>query len=98
VDFSAFKMADAEVFGVSVDSVWTHLAFKKSLGVDYDLLADFNPKGAVAKQFGLYKEEAGITSRATVVVDKAGKVAFVHEEALGEGRDNKKILEALSKL
>ena len=92
-DLQQFEQLGAQVLGISVDSVWTHGAFAKSLGVTYPLLADFHPKGAVAKAYGLYVEEKGITKRATVVVDKSGKVSWVKEH--GEQRDNKELLEAI---
>ena len=82
---------DAQVLGVSVDSAWTLAAFKKDLGLTYPLLADFHPKGAVAKQYGLYLEESGITARATVIVGKDGKVAFVKVQQLPDPRDSNEI-------
>ena len=89
-----FETADAQVLGISVDSAWTHQAFAKQLEVTYPLLADFHPKGGVAAQYGLYNSQKGVTKRATVVVDKAGKVAWVQEHA--EQRDDKSILDALA--
>ncbi len=97
-DASALDGGNAQVIGISVDSKWAHLAFAKQMGLTYPLVADFNPRGAVAEKYGLYKEKLGFTARATVIVDKAGKVAFVHEEDLGKGRDNKEILAALKRL
>jgi peroxiredoxin len=97
-DLSSIDGAGAQVLGVSVDSKWTHAAFAKHVGLKYPLLADFHPKGAVAQSFGLFKELLGFASRATVIVDKAGKVAYVKETPLGEQRDNKEILEAVRKL
>jgi peroxiredoxin len=97
-DLPDFEGADTQVLGVSVDSHHSHREFKKSLGMKYPLLADFHPKGATAEKYGLYKADLGFTARATVVVDKNGKVAWVHEEELGKPRDNKAILEALKKL
>jgi mycoredoxin-dependent peroxiredoxin len=94
-DLKQFDALGAQVLGISVDSAWTHAAFAKSLGVTYPLLADFHPKGAVAKAYGLYMDERGIAKRATVVIDKAGKVSWVKEH---EGqRDNKELLEAIRK-
>lgn len=95
-DIGALEGAGAEVIGVSVDSAWTHLAFKKSLGISYPLVADFHPKGAVAATYGLYEADKGFTSRATVVVDKQGKVTYAENHGLGTARDNKKILAALA--
>lgn len=63
---------------MSVDSRYCHDNWAKSMGgVTYPLLADFNPKGEVAKAYGLYLENAGITDRATVIVDKDGIVRHV---------------------
>ncbi len=97
-DFSEFVAAGAQVLGVSVDSVWTHLAFAKQMALGYPLLADFQPRGEVAKKYGLFAEDKGTTARATVVVDKGGKVAWVEEHERTQARDNKAILEALAKL
>ena len=88
--------ANAQVLGISVDSAWTHQAFAKQMGINYPLLADFHPKGEIAAKFGLYNEGRGMTKRATVIVDKTGKVAFTQEH---EGqRDDKVILAELAKL
>jgi len=93
-DTVKFESADAQVLGISVDSAWTHQAFAKQMEVTYPLLADFHPKGAVAEQYGVYNADKGVTRRATILVDKAGKVAWAQEHA--EQRDDKSILEALS--
>jgi len=88
--------AHAQVLGISVDSAWAHQAFAKQMGIGYPLLADFHPKGEIASKFGLYNAERGMTKRATVIIDKAGKVAFTQEH---EGqRDDKVILDELAKL
>ena len=97
-DFSELEKAGAQVLGISVDSTWTHMAFAKHLKIGYPLLADFLPRGDVAAQYGLFLAEKGITARATVIVDKAGKVAWVKEQQIPEARDNKAILEELRKL
>jgi peroxiredoxin len=97
-DLSELEQAGAQVLGISVDSKWTHLAFAKQMGLKYPLLADFQPRGAVAAKYGLYLEPAGITARATVIVDKAGKVAWVHQEEIPKARNNKDILEQLRRL
>jgi len=97
-DLPKLEAADAQVLGISVDSAWTHHAFAKSMGIGYPLLADFHPKGEVAKKYGLYEAERGFTSRATVIVDKKGKVAWAQDHGLGTARDDSAILEALQKL
>jgi mycoredoxin-dependent peroxiredoxin len=97
-DFSEFEKAGAQVLGISVDSVWAHMAFAKQMGLTYPLLADFQPRGEVASRYGLYLAEKGITARATVLVDKQGKVAWVKQEEVSKARDNKVILAELAKL
>ena len=70
-----FRAAHTQVLGVSVDSVYCHLNWAKDLGgISFPLLADFHPKGEVARAYGLYLEGAGITDRATVLIDAAGVV------------------------
>lgn len=97
-DLSKLDAANAQVLGISVDSAWTHQAFAKAMGIAYPLLADFHPKGKVAQQYGLWEAERGFTSRATVIVDKAGKVAWTQNHGLGNARDDNAILAALAKL
>jgi peroxiredoxin len=97
-DFSDFEHAGAQVLGISVDSAWTHAAFVKQLGLKYPLLADFNPRGDVAAKYGLFLADKGITARATVIVDKAGKVAWVQQQEIPQARANAQILEQLAKL
>ncbi len=94
----AFQGADAQVLGISVDSSWTHAAFKKELGLTYPLLSDFNPRGEVAKKYGLFLDESGITARATVIVDKRGKVAWVKVQQIPEPRANRELFAALRSL
>jgi len=71
-----FEILDAEVLGVSVDSVWSHKAYAEKMGIKYSLLADFHPKGAMSEKYGVYLGEKGITGRAIFIVDKTGKVAW----------------------
>jgi peroxiredoxin len=97
-DLPEFDGTTAQILGISIDSTWTHAAFAKQLGLKYPLLADFHPKGAVAEKYGLYLADKGITKRATVIVGKSGKVAYVKEQAIPEARDNKQILSELKKL
>ena len=70
-----FRAAHTQVLGISVDSIFCHANWAQSLGgVSFPLLADFHPKGAVAESYGLYLAEAGITDRATVLIDAKGVV------------------------
>lgn len=79
-----FQSANTQVLGVSVDSVYSHAAWAASLGgVSFPLLADFHPKGALASELGLYLDGAGISDRATVIIDTNGVVQYA--EAVGPG-------------
>ena len=75
-DMKKFESLDAQVLGISVDSVWSHKAFAEKMKIGYPLLADFHPRGAVAEKFGVYLPEKGITGRSTFIIDKQGKVSW----------------------
>ena len=76
-DMKRFESLDAEVLGISVDSTWSHKAYAEKMGIKYSLLADFQPRGAVAEKYGVYLPDKGITGRAIVIVSKDGKVAWM---------------------
>ena len=99
-EYADFERYDAEVFGISVDSIPSHVAFAKSLGgiEKYPLLADFHPKGEVSKKYGVWKEDKGICERAIVVVDKEGKVRYIDIHDIGEQPENAQIIEVLRDL
>ena len=85
------------VVGISRDSTWSHKAWKASKGIKHELLAD--PKLDVTKQYGLVHPAGFISHRATVIVDKTGKVAFAEvQEKTGDERDWKPVQAALAKL
>jgi peroxiredoxin len=71
--------AGVKLVGISVDSSWTHNAFRKKLGIDIPLLADFHPKGEVSARYGAYLEDWGTTNRSLVLIDEEGVVRWVHE-------------------
>jgi len=93
-----FKKFDADIFGISVDSKWCHLAFEQSRNLHFPLLADFEPKGEVSKQYGVYNEEEGEGKRALFVIDKEGVIAwsYLSPTAINPGADG--ILDALEAL
>jgi peroxiredoxin len=95
-----FERYDAQVVGISVDSVPSHVAFAKSLGgIDhYPLLADFHPKGEVAKKYGVWMDDKGISQRAVIVVDKEGIVRYIDVHNIAEAPENAQVLEALRDL
>jgi peroxiredoxin len=71
--------AGLEVLGVSIDHSWAHRAFREHLNIDFTLLADFHPKGEVARRYGAYLEDYGIANRSLVLIDEDGVVQWVHE-------------------
>ena len=95
---SEFQKHHAELIGVSVDGVWCHAAFSQARGYHFPLLADFEPKGRVARDYGVYREGDGISERALFVIDKDGKIAwsYLSPIAVNPGADG--ILDALEKL
>ena len=98
-DLDRFREYDAQVLGISVDSVPCNIAWAKSLGnLSYDLLSDFHPKGEVAKAYGAYRENDGISERAIFIVDKEGKLAYVDIHNISDQPDNEDLFEVLRKL
>jgi peroxiredoxin len=99
-EMADFERYDAQVVGISVDSVPSHIAFAKSIGgiERYPLLADFHPKGDVSKKYGVWKDDKGICERAIVIVDKKGKVAYIDVHDISEAPDNAQLLDVLREL
>ena len=92
-DLPKFQDADTEVFGISIDSTWSHKAWADALGLKHRLLSDM--KRDAVKNYGLYLEDANIGKRATVIVDKKGKVRYKKVQEILTARDNNDILKAL---
>ena len=95
-DFPSFQSSNAEVVGISTDSFFSHKAWADHLELKHRLLADMHR--TVSKAYGLYFEPLNCAKRATVIVDKHGKVAYVKVQEIKTARDDKEILAALSKL
>ena len=93
-----FQRFNAELMGISVDGVWCHAAFSRDRKLHFPLLADFEPKGAVAKLYGVFRDGEGITERALFVIDKNGTIrwSYCSPIAVNPGADG--ILEALENL
>ena len=98
-DLERFKGYDAQVLGISVDSVPCNTAWAKSLGgLSYDLLSDFEPKGEVARAFGAYRDKDGISERAIFIVDKEGKLAYKDIHDISDQPDNENLFDVLRNL
>ena len=76
---SDFRKQGATLYGISVDSAFSHKAFQQHLGIEIPLLADFEPKGEVARSYGMYIDARGHNERGFVVIDADGKVKHWHK-------------------
>jgi peroxiredoxin len=92
-EFSEF---DAQIVGISVDGIWCHLAFCKDRKLHIPLLSDFEPKGAVAKLYGVYDEKVGEAERALFVIDAAGVIRWSYVSPVGINPGADGILKALT--
>ncbi len=88
----------AQMIGISVDSHWCHAAFAENRRLRFRLLADFEPKGAMARSFGAYRDEDGTSERALFVIDSAGVIrwSYLSPIDINPGADG--ILSALESL
>ncbi|HXS08356.1 MAG TPA: redoxin domain-containing protein [Candidatus Krumholzibacteria bacterium] len=93
-----FQRFDAKLIGVSVDGMWCHRAFAENRHLRFPLLADFEPKGAVARMFGAYRANDGTSERALFVIDAQGMIrwSYCSPIEINPGADG--ILEALETL
>lgn len=93
-----FHKSNAEILGISVDGVWCHKAYAEHRSLHFSLLSDFEPKGAVARQYGAYRENEGVCERALFVLDRHGVVfwSYLSPIAVNPGADG--ILDALDRL
>ena len=93
-----FRRHGAPLLGISVDGVWCHRAFAESRKLHFPLLADFEPKGDVARAFGVFRTEDGTCGRALFVLDGDGVVRWSYVSPIGVNPGADGILEALEKL
>ena len=93
-----FKKFNAELLAISVDNIWSHLAFAKDRKLNFPVLADFEPKGSISKKYGAYKEKIGESARALFVIDDKGIIRWSHlsPDGINPGADG--ILSALENL
>jgi peroxiredoxin len=95
---SEFDRFDAQLVGLSVDSAWCHAAYAKQRKLEFPLLADFEPKGAVARQYGAYRQSDGVAERALFVIDDEGIVRWSYLSPIETNPGAEGILEALESL
>ena len=102
-DLEKFVALDAQVLDISVDSIYSHLAWqKKELGtIHMPMCSDFYPHGAVTLAYGILRDGApvpGICERAAFIVDKSGNIVFAKVYPLDQVPDNAELLAAIRKI
>jgi peroxiredoxin len=95
---SEFQDLGAQLLGISVDGVWCHAAFTQNRKLHFPLLADFEPKGAVARLYGVYRESDGTSERALFVIDADGVIRWSYVSPIGVNPGADGILSALEEL
>jgi len=87
--YSEFKKYDAQLVGISVDGTWCHQAFSKDRKYQFPLLSDFEPKGDIARKYGVYRPGDGISGRAIFVLDSRGVIrwSYLAPTAVNPGAD-----------
>jgi peroxiredoxin len=93
-----FQKRGAEVLGLSVDGAWCHQAFAQARNIKFPLLADFHPKGEVAKKYRAYREQDGVADRALFVIDKEGEIFWSYCSPIAVNPGAEGILDALERL
>jgi peroxiredoxin len=93
-----FQQFQAELIGISVDGAWCHAAFARQNKLRFPLLADFEPKGAVARAYGVYNEKDGVCERALFVIDPDGIIHWRFVSPIGINPGANGILSTLEDL
>jgi peroxiredoxin len=93
-----FQSHNAQLLGISVDGIWSHIAYSKTNKFRFPLLSDFEPKGAVARKYGVYREKEGVTERALFVIDAEGIIRWSYVSPVGINPGADGIIEALENL
>ena len=93
-----FRKHGAELLGISVDGAWCHQAYARQNNLHFPLIADFHPKGEIAKSYGAYRENEGVADRALFIIDETGHVvwSYCSPIAVNPGADG--LLEALERM
>lgn len=93
-----FKQYEAQLLGISVDNIWSHLAFAKERNLHFPLLSDFHPKGKVSQKYNAYRENEGVSERALYLIDDNGNIFWGHISPVGINPGADGILKALEDL
>ena len=93
-----FARYGAALLGISVDGAWCHRAYREHRHLHFPLLADFEPKAAVAHSYGAYRQTEGVCERALFVIDRGGKVFWSYCSPIGVNPGADGIIDALERL
>jgi peroxiredoxin len=94
----AFSRRRATLLGISCDGIWCHVAFARHRGLHFPLLSDFEPKGTVARRYGVYDTDEGTAGRALFVLDDDGTITWSHLSPSGVNPGTEGVLAALDVL
>lgn len=93
-----FATLNTQVLGISIDSLFSHQAWAETLGgIEYPLLSDFWPHGAVAEKYGVMTRD-GHTERAIFVIDRQGIIRYIDHHDIDETPDNEVLFKILAEL
>lgn len=93
-----FAKHKAICIGISVDGAWCHAAFREQRGYKLTLLSDFEPKGALARQYEAYRDKEGVSARALFVLDEEGVIRWSHVSPIGINPGADGILQVLEQM
>ena len=93
-----FQKLGAELMGISVDGVWCHAAFARDRKLHFPLLSDFEPKGEIARRYGVYRQGDGVSERALFVIDANGVIFWSYVSPIGVNPGANGVLSALEEL
>lgn len=86
-NLDVFSSAEVQTLTISIDSPYAHKIFSQRDGLNFPLLADFWPHGAVAATYGVFNAEVGVANRGTFLIDRDGVIRFSEVNEIGLGRD-----------
>jgi peroxiredoxin (alkyl hydroperoxide reductase subunit C) len=97
-NIDVFASDAVQVVSISIDSQYSHKIFAERELLNFPLLADFWPHGAVAQAFGVFNDAVGVANRGTFLIDSTGVIRFSEANEIGQGRDPQQWLAAIKEL
>jgi mycoredoxin-dependent peroxiredoxin len=97
-NLDVFSNPEVQVLTVSIDSPYSHKIFSQRDELQFPLLSDFWPHGAVAQAFGVFNDDVGVANRGTFLIDREGVIRFSEANEIGVGRDPQRWIEEIKAL